>query len=47
MVETDTDALKAAIAHRLERQRRVRWICLQLGKALVGKYLDFGGQVVE
>jgi hypothetical protein len=43
VVETDADALEATIGHGLERQRRMRWISLQLGKALVRQRLDFNG----
>jgi len=47
VVETDAHALEATIAHGLERQRRMRWISLQLSEALVGQRLHFNGQGIE
>ena len=47
VVETDAHALEATIAHGLERQRRMRWINLQLSKALVGQRLHFNGQGIK
>ena len=47
VVEADADALEATIAHRLERQSRVRWISLKLGKAFVSQRLYFNGQGIE
>ena len=47
VVETDTNTLEATIGHGLERHRRMRWISLQLGKALVRQRLHFNGQSVE
>jgi len=39
--------LEATIADGLERQRRMRWISLQLSKALVGQRLHFNGQAIK
>ena len=47
VVETDAHALEATIAHGLERQRRMRWISLQLSKALVGQRLHLNGQGIK
>lgn len=47
VVKTNADALEATIGHGLERQRRMRWISLQLGKGFVCQRLHFDGQSIE